>query len=60
MSTVTATKTVLKGAEWLVKESLPFESFTPENFNEEQFMIRDMCNQSLQASFPPELYNPGS
>ena len=55
MSTVTATKTVLKGAEWLVKESLPFESFTPENFNEEQFMIRDMCNQFLEAEIYPIL-----
>lgn len=55
MSTATATKTVLKGAEWLVKESLPFESFTPENFNEEQFMIRDMCNQFLEAEIYPIL-----
>jgi hypothetical protein len=55
MSTVTATKTVLKGAEWLVKESLPFESFTPENFNEEQFMIRDMCNQFLEVEIYPIL-----
>jgi len=55
MSTATATKTVLKGAEWLVKEWLPFESFTPENFNEEQFMIRDMCNQFLEAEIYPIL-----
>ena len=55
MSTATATKTVLKGAEWLVKESLPFETFTPENFNEEQFMIRDMCNQFLEAEVYPIL-----
>ena len=55
MSTATATKTVLKGGEWLVKESLPFETFTPENFNEEQFMIRDMCNQFLEAEIYPIL-----
>ncbi len=55
MSTATATKTVLKGGEWLVKESLPFETFTPENFNEEQFMIRDMCNQFLEVDIYPIL-----
>ncbi len=55
MSTATATKTVLKGGEWLVKESLPFETFTPENFNEEQFMIRDMCNQFLEVEIYPIL-----
>ena len=55
MSTATATKTVLKGGEWLVKESLPFETFTPENFNEEPFMIRDMCNQFLEAEIYPIL-----
>ena len=28
--------TVLKGGEWLVKESEPATSFIPEEFNEEQ------------------------
>ncbi|MBL7731486.1 MAG: acyl-CoA dehydrogenase family protein [Chitinophagaceae bacterium] len=49
MSTAAATNTVLKGGEWLVKESSPFETYTPEDFNEEQMMIRDMCNQFLDA-----------
>ncbi len=49
MSAATETKNVLKGGEWLVKESSPFETFTPENFAEEQKMIRDMCNQFLDA-----------
>ena len=43
MSTATETKTVLKGGEWLIKESSPFETFIPEEFTEEQQMIRDMC-----------------
>jgi alkylation response protein AidB-like acyl-CoA dehydrogenase len=55
MSTATGTKTVLKGGEWLVKESSPFETFTPENFGEEQLMIRDMCNQFLDAEIYPIL-----
>jgi alkylation response protein AidB-like acyl-CoA dehydrogenase len=55
MSTAAATKTVLKGGEWLVKESSPFETFIPENFGEEQLMIRDMCNQFLDAEIYPNL-----
>ncbi len=55
MSTATTAKTVSKGGEWLVKESTPFETFTPENFVEEQFMIRDMCNQFLDAEIYPIL-----
>ncbi|MBK9660584.1 MAG: acyl-CoA dehydrogenase family protein [Chitinophagaceae bacterium] len=55
MSTAATTKTVLKGGEWLVKESSPFETFTPENFVEEQLMIRDMCNQFLDAEIYPIL-----
>ena len=55
MSTEAATKMVLKGGEWLIKESSPFETFTPENFVEEQLMIRDMCNQFLEAEIYPNL-----
>lgn len=49
MSAATETKNVLKGGEWLIKESSAFETFTAENFVEEQKMIRDMCNQFLDA-----------
>jgi alkylation response protein AidB-like acyl-CoA dehydrogenase len=55
MSSATATKKVLKGGEWLVKESSAFETFTPESFSEEQLMIRDMCNQFLDAEIYPIL-----
>jgi alkylation response protein AidB-like acyl-CoA dehydrogenase len=55
MSTAAATKTVLKGGEWLIKESSPFETFIPEDFVEEQTMIRDMCNQFLDAEVYPIL-----
>ncbi len=49
MSAATETKNVLKGGEWLIKESAPFEIFIAEDFVEEQKMIRDMCNQFLDA-----------
>ena len=32
MSAATETKNVLKGGEWLIKESSPFETFTAENY----------------------------
>ena len=55
MTTETKSKTVLKGAEWLIKESSPFDTFIPENFSEEQTMIRDMCNQFLDTEVVPLL-----
>lgn len=55
MSAAAETKTALKGGEWLVKESSPFETFTPEDFGEEQRMIRDMCDQFLDAEVYPIL-----
>jgi alkylation response protein AidB-like acyl-CoA dehydrogenase len=55
MSAATETKKLLKGGEWLVKESSPFETFTAEEFAEEQTMIRDMCDQFLDAEVYPIL-----
>ena len=55
MSTATEKKTVLKGGEWLIKESAPADTFTPEDFVEEQKMIRDMCDQFLDAEVYPIL-----
>jgi len=55
MGTETKSKTVLKGGEWLVKESLPSEIYIPEDFTEEQQMIRDMCIQFLDAEVYPIL-----
>ena len=48
MSTTTVTAP-LKGGEWLVKESDPSSVFIPEDFSEEQKMIRDLCKQFLQT-----------
>ncbi|MFZ1262256.1 MAG: acyl-CoA dehydrogenase family protein, partial [Chitinophagaceae bacterium] len=60
MSTATETKKVpatigMKGGEWLIKESSPVETFIREEFTEEQLMIRDMCNQFLEAEIYPNL-----
>src|SRR3954466_4338806 len=54
MSTEVKSKTVLKGGEWLIKESA-FDTFIAENFSEEQVMIRDMCDQFLSTEIIPIL-----
>src|ERR1700743_2587815 len=53
MSASTEKNQALKGAEWLIKESSPFETFIPEDFNEEQQMVKDMCNAFLDAEVLP-------
>ena len=52
MSTTT-TGSILKGGEWLTKQSNAFETFTPEDYTEEQLMVRDMCLQFLQTEVLP-------
>jgi alkylation response protein AidB-like acyl-CoA dehydrogenase len=53
MNTVNPTTTSLKGGEWLIKESNAFETYTPEDFNEEQLMVKDMCLQFLGTEVLP-------
>ena len=53
MSTTQQTKKILKGGEWLIAESTPFESFIPEEYNEEQQMVKDMCVAFLDAEVLP-------
>lgn len=57
MSSATATRqnTVLKGGEWLIKESAPSDTFIPEEFNEEQLMVKDMCLSFLDVEVIPIL-----
>ncbi len=43
----------LKGAEWLIKDSSPFDTFIPEDFNEEQRMVKDMCGAFLDSEVLP-------
>jgi len=53
MSTTTSTANTLKGGEWLIKESNAFDTFTPEDFNEEQQMVKNMCLQFLGSEVLP-------
>ncbi|AWO01231.1 acyl-CoA dehydrogenase [Chitinophaga alhagiae] len=55
METAVNSKAALKGAEFLVKESSPAEIFIPENFSEEQLMIRDMAEQFVAKEVTPVL-----
>ncbi|MDP4245317.1 MAG: acyl-CoA dehydrogenase family protein [Bacteroidota bacterium] len=55
MSTKTEKQQVLKGAEWLIKDSTAFEVFIPEDFNEEQQMVKEMCNAFVDTEVLPVL-----
>ncbi|TXH23090.1 MAG: acyl-CoA dehydrogenase [Chitinophagaceae bacterium] len=55
MSSADNNKTFLRGAEWLIKESSPSNTFIANDFDEEQKMIRDMCEQFLEAEVLPNL-----
>ncbi len=55
MSTTTETKEVLRGGEWLIKESNAFDTFTPEDFDEEQKMVKEMCLQFLRTEVLPNI-----
>lgn len=43
----------VNGGQWLIKENNAFTIFTPEDFNEEQLMILDMCLQFLKTEIHP-------
>ena len=53
MNITTAKSTALKGGEWLVKESTSDETFIPEDYNEEQQMVKDMCASFLDTEVLP-------
>ncbi len=55
METAIAKAALLKGGEWLIKESEAVATFSPENFSEEQRMIRDMCDRFLETEVLPNL-----
>jgi len=55
MSTTTQQQKVLKGGEWLIKESPAFETFISEEYNEEQQMVKDMCASFLDTEVLPIL-----
>lgn len=49
----TTSHSLLKGGEWLIKQSNAFDTFTPEDYTEEQIMVRDMCLQFLKTEVLP-------
>jgi alkylation response protein AidB-like acyl-CoA dehydrogenase len=55
MSTETKKTVSIKGGEWLIRESSPFETFIPEDYNEEQQMVKDMCSAFLDSEVLPVL-----
>lgn len=55
MDTVVTSNAALKGAEFLVKETTPAEIFIPEDFSEEQLMIREMAEQFVAKEVTPLL-----
>ncbi len=54
MSTTTET-TAIKGGEFLIRDTHASEIFTPEDFNEEQKMIRQQCEDFLAKEVWPKL-----
>lgn len=46
---------VLKGGEFLIKETLAQDVFIPEEFDEEQIMIAETCNDFLETEIFPNL-----
>ncbi len=55
MSTLTDKKQVLKGAEFLVKESSWEDVYIPEQITEEQKMMRDMTKDFIATEIEPNL-----
>lgn len=53
MSTTSQKLNTLKGGEWLIKESSPFDTYIPEDYNEEQQMVKDMCATFLDTEVLP-------
>lgn len=53
METTKPTTHSMKGAGWLLTEESPANTFIPEDFNEEQKMMMDMCHQFIEAEITP-------
>ena len=49
------TKKYPKGGEFLVKETKPQDIFIPEEFSEEQIMIKETCSDFLEKEILPRL-----
>jgi alkylation response protein AidB-like acyl-CoA dehydrogenase len=53
MSTYPEKKQIDRGGEWLIRDSSPFDTFIPEDYNEEQQMVKDMCASFLDTEVLP-------
>ncbi len=53
MNTTSTATDLFKGGEWLIKESSAFETYIPEDFSEEQRMVKEMCIQFLLTEVLP-------
>jgi alkylation response protein AidB-like acyl-CoA dehydrogenase len=51
----TMTRSAIKGGEFLIRETAANEVFTPEEFNEEQKMIQQQCEDFLAKEVFPNL-----
>lgn len=49
------TKQTMKGAGWMIEAAAPSTTFIPEDFNEEQKMMFDMCHQFINTEVTPLL-----
>jgi alkylation response protein AidB-like acyl-CoA dehydrogenase len=50
-----ATKNAIKGGEFLIRETQASEIFIPEEWNEEQLMIKQQCQDFLEKEIYPRL-----
>jgi alkylation response protein AidB-like acyl-CoA dehydrogenase len=52
---ITAQDILLKGGEFVVKDSVAAETFIPEDFNEEQLMIKGMIEEFIKSEINPNV-----
>ncbi|MFT4687080.1 MAG: alkylation response protein AidB-like acyl-CoA dehydrogenase [Neolewinella sp.] len=57
MSAIAEQLKVLKGGEFLIADATPETTFTPEDFNEEQVMVKQMVEDFIQQDIIPNLDN---
>jgi alkylation response protein AidB-like acyl-CoA dehydrogenase len=55
MATAVETKKVIKGGEFLIKETLAHEIFIPEEWSEEQRMVAQTCYDFIKQEITPRL-----
>jgi len=55
MTTETKSAKAIRGGEFIIRETKANEVFIPEEFNEEQLMIRQQCKDFLEKEVTPHL-----